>query len=81
MALFDMGRRYAAALGIGWMALAGSGMAQAQDTANWPTKPIELLVLNAPGGASDRARSNAADRWPRIPARSGSTPGSSGLRP
>lgn len=52
MELLTSGRRLASALGIACMALATGGIAYAQN-ADWPTKPIELLVLNAPGGASD----------------------------
>ncbi len=60
MRLFSSGRRLASAIGISCMTFAWAGLVHAQD-ANWPTKPIELVVLNAPGGASDVfARSLAA---------------------
>lgn len=53
MTLITSGRRFLSAFGIAVLALTGAGTVLAQDAADWPTKPIELLVLNAPGGASD----------------------------
>jgi len=53
MALRNSGQRLAATFGIAYMALTNSDAVQAQGAANWPTKPIELVALNAPGGASD----------------------------
>lgn len=49
---FLISRRLACSAGFASMALATVGIARAEE-ADWPTKPIELLVLNAPGGASD----------------------------
>ena len=43
----------------GWLAVAGSAMAQAQNTqaananANWPTRPVRLVVAFAPAGPAD----------------------------
>ena len=36
--------------------------AQAQDSANWPVKPVRMLVGSAPGGGTDAMARAVADR-------------------
>ena len=48
----------------GAAALSWQAQAQAQDSANWPVKPVRMLVGSAPGGGTDAMARAVADRLP-----------------
>lgn len=61
-----MKTRLLAAIAAGALCLAASGPSLAQD-ANWPVKPLRLLVGSAPGGGTDAMARAVADKLgPRL---------------
>ena len=57
-----MQRRHLLAATAVWATCLLPAAAQAQDPANWPTRPVRMLVGSAPGGGTDAMARAVADR-------------------